>query len=98
MFSVSDHVVCVNGRFPVGIEKFYTALPREGSTYVIRDIRLGARFNGEGDVSLLLVGVVNPRADSKAGHERGFSQDRFKPLEEMTTTTTNVKVDELVNA
>lgn len=37
----------------------------------------------EGDVSVLLVGLVNPKADSKAGLERGFRADRFRPLQEL---------------
>jgi hypothetical protein len=37
----------------------------------------------EGDVSVLLIGLVNPKADSKASLERGFRADRFRPLEEL---------------
>jgi len=34
-------------------------------------------------VSVLLIGLVNPKADSKANLERGFRADRFRPLEEL---------------
>ncbi len=53
------------------------------STYVVRDIRLGINLTMEGDVSVLLIGLINPKADSRAGLERGFRADRFRPLEEL---------------
>jgi hypothetical protein len=34
-------------------------------------------------VSVLLIGLVNPKADSKSALERGFRADRFRPLEEL---------------
>ena len=49
----------------------------------MRDIRLGINLTLEGDVSVLLIGLVNPKADSKAGLERGFRADRFRPLQEL---------------
>lgn len=98
MMEVGQKVVCVDDKFPSVINKFYTRLPREGVTYVIRDIRIGVRFDGQGDVSVLLVGLVNPKAESRAALERGFSESRFRPLDEMQTSTSTVKEDELVNA
>ena|ERR1035437_8861247 len=77
-----DHVVCVDDKFPLGIAKFYSALPKEGVSYVIRDVRIGINLGGEGDISLLLVGLVNPRAASRAALERGFRASRFRPIEE----------------
>ncbi len=82
-FSIGDKVVCVDDKFPPDISKLYTALPVKDSTYVVRDIRLGINLTLEGDVSVLLIGLVNPKADSKAGLERGFRADRFRPLEEL---------------
>jgi hypothetical protein len=49
----------------------------------VRDVRLGINLTLEGDVSVLLIGLVNPKADSKANLERGFRADRFRPLEEL---------------
>jgi hypothetical protein len=82
-FGVGDKVVCVDDKFPPDISKLYTALPVKDSTYVVRDIRLGINLTMEGDVSVLLIGLANPKADSKANLERGFRADRFRPLEEL---------------
>ena len=82
-FGVGDKVVCVDDKFPPDISKLYTALPVKDVTYVVRDIRLGINLTLEGDVSVLLIGLVNPKADSKANLERGFRADRFRPLEEL---------------
>lgn len=82
-FSIGAKVVCVNDEFPPDISKLYDALPVKDNTYVVRDIRLGINLIMEGDVSVLLVGLINPKADSKANLERGFRADRFRPLEEL---------------
>jgi len=82
-YSIGDKVVCVNDKFPPDISKLYDALPVKDSVYVVRDIRLGINLTLEGDVSVLLIGLVNPKADSKSQLERGFRADRFRPLEEM---------------
>ncbi|MEI9960919.1 MAG: hypothetical protein WDM76_07230 [Limisphaerales bacterium] len=86
-FGIGDKVVCVDDKFPPDIGKLYDALPVKDSTYVVRDIRLGINLTLEGDVSVLLIGLVNPKADSKAGLERGFRADRFRPLEELRNET-----------
>lgn len=84
LFNAGDKVVCVDGKFHPHVAKLYTALPVEGRTYVVREVRLGVRPDRArtGDVSLLLVGLVNPRANSRAALERGFSQERFRHLDE----------------
>jgi hypothetical protein len=82
-FNIGDKVVCVDDKFPPDISKLYDALPVKDTTYVVRDIRLGINLTLEGDVSVLLIGLVNPKADSKANLERGFRADRFRPLEEL---------------
>jgi hypothetical protein len=82
-YGIGDKVVCVDDKFPPDISKLYDALPVKDSTYVVRDIRLGINLTLEGDVSVLLIGLVNPKADSKANLERGFRADRFRPLEEL---------------
>ena len=84
MFTIGQKVVCVFDKFNTEIRKLYFMLPTEGATYVVRDVRLGIREDCKtGDVSLLLIGLVNPKANSKAALERGFSETRFRPLEEM---------------
>ncbi len=56
MFLPNQKVVCVNGRFPLGIEKLYDELPKEGSTYTIRDIVPGIGLTGdEGEIAVYLV-------------------------------------------
>jgi hypothetical protein len=82
-YGIGDKVVCVDDKFPPDIGKLYDALPVKDSTYVVRDIRLGINLTLEGDVSVLLIGLINPKADSKAGLERGFRADRFRPLQEL---------------
>ena len=84
-----DHVVCINDTFPAVVSKLYKTLPKKDSHYVVRDVRMGIRLDCKtGDASVLLVGIVNPCADSKARHERGFSIDRFRKLDELKTETT----------
>jgi len=49
-------------------------------------------------VSVLLIGLVNPKADSKASLERGFRADRFRPIEELqneSSTTVEEKKEAL---
>jgi hypothetical protein len=82
-YGIGDKVVCVDDKFPPDISKLYDALPVKDSTYVVRDVRLGINLTLEGDVSVLLIGLVNPKADSVANLERGFRADRFRPLEEL---------------
>ena len=81
--NVGDKVVCVNDGFDPEVAKLYAALPKKGVVYVIRDIRIGIQPDCRtGDVSLLLVGLVNPRAESRSALERGFSASRFRRLDE----------------
>jgi hypothetical protein len=89
-FNIGDKVVCVDDKFPPDIGKLYDALPVKDTTYVVRDIRLGINLTMEGDVSILLIGLVNPKADSKAGLERGFRADRFRPLEEIQSENSSL--------
>jgi hypothetical protein len=78
-------VVCINDKFTEPfVRALYTSLPVEGQTYVIRDVRLGVCApRWEGDISITLIGLVNPCATSKAGLEYGFKADRFRPLDEL---------------
>jgi hypothetical protein len=97
-FNIGDKVVCVDDKFPPDIGKLYDALPIKDVTYVVRDIRLGINLTLQGDVSVLLIGLVNPKADSKANLERGFRADRFRPLEELqneNSTTVEEKKEDL---
>ncbi len=80
MFLPNQKVVCVDGRFPLGIEKLYGELPKEGSTYTIRDIVPGVGLTGEeGEVAGYLIEIKGPL--NAHGIERGFRAERFAPLE-----------------
>lgn len=80
MFLPNQKVVCVDGRFPLGIEKLYGELPKEGSTYTIRDIVPGVGLTGdEGEVAVYLIEIKAPL--NAHGIERGFRAERFAPLE-----------------
>ena len=85
-FSVGDKVTCVDDKFDAKVRELYTALPVEGRTYVVRAVRLGIRSDCKtGDLSLLLVGLNNPHANSRSGLERGFSETRFRKPGELRT-------------
>lgn len=82
MFQRGQSVVCVNGRFPLGIEKFYSEVPKEGITYTIRDIVPGISFRlEEGEIAVYLVEIRGPL--NAHGIERGFNVERFAPLDEI---------------
>jgi len=91
MFLPNQKVVCVNGRFPLGIEKLYTELPKEGNTYTIRDIVPGVGLTGEeGEIAVYLIEITGPL--NAHGIERGFRADRFAPL-----TTIEDEVEEEIS-
>ena len=76
-------VVCIDDKFPLGIEAFYVALPKAGVTYVVRDVSLGVNFQGEeGEVAVTLIGLHNPKSTAPPFPERAFKAERFRPLED----------------
>ena len=95
-YTTGDHVVCVNSDFPDHVRDLYEQLPVRGETYVVRDIRLGITFAFEGDISVLLVGLTNPCAESVAGLERGFMASRFKKPDAMVNVSVEEKEKEMV--
>jgi len=85
MFLPNQKVVCVNGHFPLGIGKLYHELPKEGSTYTIRDIVPGIGLTGdEGEIAVYLCEIEGPL--NAHGIERGFRADRFAPIQRATET------------
>jgi hypothetical protein len=93
MFLPNQKVVCVDGKFPLGIEKLYAELPREGNTYTIRDIVPGVGLTGEeGEVAVYLFEIHGPI--NAHGIERGFKGERFAPL---STTEDEAAIDEEVS-
>lgn len=93
MFLPNQKVVCVDGKFPLGIETLYAELPKEGHTYTIRDIVPGVGLTGEeGEIAVYLCeiqGLLNAH-----GIERGFKGERFAPL---STTEDESEIDEEVS-
>lgn len=76
-------VVCVDDKFPEGIERLYDALPKAGVTYIVRDVTLGINWKSEhGEVAITLVGLVNPKSDKHPHPERAFNAERFRPLKD----------------
>ena len=80
MFLPNQKVVCVDGHFPLGVEKLFSELPKEGVTYTIRDIVPGIGLTGEeGETAVYLCEINGPL--NAHGIERGFRADRFAPLQ-----------------
>ena len=100
MFLPNQKVVCVDGKFPLGIGKLYGELPREGATYTIRDIVPGIGLTGdEGEIAVYLCEISGPL--NAHGIERGFRADRFAPLqtiEEEAEEELSIGLPELVPA
>lgn len=89
---VGQKVICVDAKFPEGIEKIYDQLPVKDIVYVIRQVSLGVNLKGEpGEVCLLLIGLLNPKSSTAPFPERGFNSERFRPLEEQKERNTNRK-------
>lgn len=76
-------VVCIDDQFGEWA-RFYEQMPKKDSVYVIRGVFVGIgpdRLPGE--VGVYLVGITNPRSSTKPFAERGFSSNRFRPLDEV---------------
>jgi len=81
---IGQKVVCVDDKFPAVALKLYTALPKEGVTYVIRNVSIGVNWERQpGEVCVYLIGLNNPRSRKAPFPERGFNSERFRPLEEV---------------
>jgi len=80
MFMPGQKVVCVDDKFPLGIEVYFPSLPKEGEIYTIRDIVPGISPQlSEGEVAVYLVEIIG--SINAHGIERGFNAERFAPLE-----------------
>ncbi len=100
---VGQQVVCVDDSFPGPLAKYYVNLPVKGKTYTIRAVYVGRAIMhtqagaADGEIGVLLKELLNPPDPrNKHGLELGFKAERFRPLEEIDTTTE--KEDELVMA
>ena len=83
---LGQSVVCVDDHFEPHVAAEFIVLPKKGHVYVIREMGLGvnALTNEPGEVMVLLVGLHNPRSNVPPYLERGFRQDRFRELEDIT--------------
>src|ERR1041385_4655819 len=87
-YDIGDKVVCIDANFFDGVKALYKQLPVQDQTYVVRDMRIGVAMVAgcplvkTGEVSTLLIGVVNPKSTASPFHERGFAGWRFMPLQE----------------
>lgn len=85
---VGQKVVCVDDVFHPSVAEFYTALPKKDVVYVIRRVSIGISVQGDpGEVCLHLIGLHNPKSSKAPFPERGFSSDRFRPLNEMKNSS-----------
>jgi hypothetical protein len=98
---VGQQVVCVNDYFPGPLAKYYTNLPVKGKTYTIRAVYIGRGIMhtipgaADGEIGILLKELLNPPDPrNKHGQELGFKSERFRPLEQIDSTTENE--DEMV--
>jgi len=85
MFLTGQKVVCIDGKFDLNILKFYSVVPREGQTYVVRGMSPGVAIDRKtAEIAVYLVGLHNPLSNVAPFRERGFRAERFRPLEETT--------------
>ena len=78
MFEPGQQVVCVDDKFPAGINDIFNALPRKGLSYIVRDIVPGQDWKCRGTCAVLLRELENkPNAH---GIEPGFAVHRFREL------------------
>ena len=104
MFMPGQKVACVDDRFPLGIEKLYSALPKKDEIYTVRDLVPGVSLsNSEGETAIYIVELVNP--SNSHGIQYGFNAERFAPLETVDETAeesvpeeVGVEYEELVPA
>ena len=80
-------VVCINDRVAPEIRALYDHWIVKGTTYLIRDVMLAQNAKGDwGEVGITLAGLVNPTQTIAPFQERSFNSERFRPLEERTSS------------
>jgi hypothetical protein len=96
MFDKGQKLACVNDDFSFTVRRLYKQLPRKGSIYTVREVRIGrvkvtSSAKGENSLSYLVLleelhNPDDPYMLDGAGEEMGFRSDRFAPLEENQET------------
>ena len=92
MFDINSKVVCVNDRFPTGINDIFNALPRKGTIYTVRDIVQAQDFNLRGTCAVMLRELEN--RPNLHGIEPGFQCERFREptSEELENAESNAEL------
>ena len=91
MFDLNSKVICVDDRFPDGINDIFNALPCKGTIYTVRDIVPAQDWKLRGTCAVLIVELVN--RPNIHGIEPGFQCHRFREptAEELAATQTEEK-------
>lgn len=76
MFDINSKVVCIDDRFPPGINDIFNALPVQGGVYTVRDIVPAQTFQLAPTCGVLLAELVN--RPNRHGIEPGFDPRRFR--------------------
>ena len=95
MFEPGQKVVCINDRgFPTDLlGTYYTAFPKKGNVYTVRDIVPGhTGQHVENTCTVLLVEIVNYLNPVL---ENGYNPTRFVPVEEETEINEAEKKEEV---
>jgi hypothetical protein len=93
MFEINAKVLCIDDRFPVGINDIFNALPRKGSIYTVRDIVPAQDWKMRGTCAVLLRELEN--RPNRHGIEPGFQCGRFR--EPTAEELENVATESLAN-
>jgi len=103
MFNIGQKVVLVDDKWPESVKQLYLQLPVRDTIYVVRAVRVGVRadelimdMRRVLEQSILLTSIYNPT--NNLGVEAGFAASRFRTLDELkqSATEVNVKEDEAV--
>lgn len=91
MFSVGQQVVCIDDKFEADMVRHYVALPKEGTTYTVRSVKVcreQLKASDSATVGVLMRELVNPLDPTHKDHEElAFKAERFRALDEYEQTT-----------
>jgi hypothetical protein len=96
MFDINAKVVCIDDRFPAGINDIFNALPRKGSIYTVRDIVPAQDWKLRGTCAVLLRELEN--RPNQHGIEPGFQCGRFREPTAVELENVATESEFLVNA
>lgn len=94
MFQLNQRVVCLDGEIPPSLWEYVKPLVK-GKIYTIRNVAPGTKDGKTHDLAVYLHEVLN--TVNEHGIERGYSHERFAPLQEDTVGEEFADVRELVS-